>query len=204
MEGGRGWRGAGVWQVTRADDPSLPPSAEVETLKPVLGALSSLLGCGRLGDAHLSRLSLSVASKFKIPRSSQESRWRQFNRTQASASLTTPVPGSEVTFFRLNSKPYLSGPWCGLKPQDGYRGFGGTLSATTNSWPLWGPQDPSPGDPSICPPSTNDAPPPPSPPAPWPPSSRETSFFPRTVMAEGGCGPRRRLCLLKARLREQC
>lgn len=151
-EGGRGWRGAGVWQVTRADDPSLPPSAEVETLKPVLGALSSLLGCGRLGDAHLSRLSLSVASKFKIPRSSQESRWRQFNRTQASASLTTPVPGSEVTFFRLNSKPYLSGPWCGLKPQDGYRGFGGTLSATTNSWPLWGPQDPSPGDPSICPP----------------------------------------------------
>ena len=32
--------------MTRADDPSLPPSAEFETSKPVLGALSSFLGRG--------------------------------------------------------------------------------------------------------------------------------------------------------------
>ena len=42
--GGARGVGAGVWQVTRADDPSLPPSAEFETSKPVLGALSSFLG----------------------------------------------------------------------------------------------------------------------------------------------------------------
>lgn len=158
----------------RADDPSLPPSAGFETSKRVLGALSSLLGRGRLGDAHLSRFSLSVASKFKIPRSSKDSQRREFNRILSSASMTTPVRGSEVPFFRLNSlKPYLLGPRCGLKPQDSYRGLGGAPSTTANSWPLWAPQDPSLGAPCVCPPSTKDAPPSPSSHrAPWPPSSR--------------------------------
>lgn len=169
---GGGGRGGGSLTSDRADDPSLPPSAGFQTSTPVLGALSSFLGRGRLGDAHLSRFSLSVASKFKIPRSSQDSQCREFNRSSSSASVTTPVRGSEVPFFRLNSKPYLLGLRCDLKPQGGYRGLGGAPSTTTNSWPLWAPQDPSLGDLCVCPPSTKDAPPSPSSHhAPRPPSS---------------------------------